>query len=465
MPLSCSEFWVRSGGSNLNAGSLDGGSSEASTSPLVVYTGGTWVNGTRTFTVPSGNPVSDGVTVGMFVSIYTAGATKTGYVARITSVSSTTFVTSGGAFAGTNPGNGTYTAHVGGAWAGPSGAEAFPFDFFTGALINASSHPPRCNHKNDQSYTTSAAASITMNGVWHKGYTTTPADSGRVSWGSSASGSSHNLINSSGHGVRIDGFHGNGNGDTGAVDGFFTNSRTFWTNCIAENMRRAGFNAGTPLQCKAVGNNVSNTSGYGGFFNAAYPKLCEAYSNNVAGFAATAATLDDCIAAFNVGFGFSLTTAAQGRLSRLVAYANTGSGISLAGSNGPCPIDSCILVDNGGWGIISSGSALHSPINNCAFGTGTMANTSGNVSGAFVEEFNTVALASNLDPFADAAGYDFAITAAALYGTGWGTFVGHGSKQTIGYPDVGAAQHLAAGGGLACSTIGRRSRVIRGSAG
>ena len=57
------EFTCRSGGSNLNAGTLDG-TNEASTTPLVTYASGTYDATTRVFTVASGNPVTDGVIAG-----------------------------------------------------------------------------------------------------------------------------------------------------------------------------------------------------------------------------------------------------------------------------------------------------------------------------------------------------------------------------------------------------------------
>jgi hypothetical protein len=64
------EFCCRSGGSNLNAGTRTGNTTVPGTAADFTYAGGSWVSGTGVFTVASGNPQSDGVAVGDFVSIY-----------------------------------------------------------------------------------------------------------------------------------------------------------------------------------------------------------------------------------------------------------------------------------------------------------------------------------------------------------------------------------------------------------
>lgn len=67
--MAYTNFTCRSGGSNLNAGALDG-VGEASTAPLVTYTNGGWNSGTGVFTPASGNPVAAGVAAGQFVSLF-----------------------------------------------------------------------------------------------------------------------------------------------------------------------------------------------------------------------------------------------------------------------------------------------------------------------------------------------------------------------------------------------------------
>lgn len=67
---SFTEFCCRSGGSNLNAGTRTGNTTVPGTSANFTYASGSWVSGTGVFTVASGNPQSDGVAVGDFVSVY-----------------------------------------------------------------------------------------------------------------------------------------------------------------------------------------------------------------------------------------------------------------------------------------------------------------------------------------------------------------------------------------------------------
>ena len=68
--MAFTEFCARSGGSNLNAGTRTGNSTEPGTSADFTYAAGNFVNSTGVFTVASGNPSSDGVAVGDFASIY-----------------------------------------------------------------------------------------------------------------------------------------------------------------------------------------------------------------------------------------------------------------------------------------------------------------------------------------------------------------------------------------------------------
>lgn len=68
--MAFTEFCTRSGGSNLNAGTRTGNSTEPGTSADFTYATGNFVNSTGVFTVASGNPSSDGVAVGDFASIY-----------------------------------------------------------------------------------------------------------------------------------------------------------------------------------------------------------------------------------------------------------------------------------------------------------------------------------------------------------------------------------------------------------
>ncbi len=93
--MAFTEFYVQTTGSNLNAGST------ADNAAPFTYAAGTFVQSTRVFTVASGNPQSDGVTVGMFASIYTtAGATVATFVGRVSAVDATTITVDGLVLAG-----------------------------------------------------------------------------------------------------------------------------------------------------------------------------------------------------------------------------------------------------------------------------------------------------------------------------------------------------------------------------
>jgi len=88
--MAYTEFYCdASAGSNLNGGSPIG-----SPYPLT-YTNGNWNSGTGVFTVASGNPSTDGVQAGDFAAVYLDGASApTGYVGRVTGVTSTTITVS-----------------------------------------------------------------------------------------------------------------------------------------------------------------------------------------------------------------------------------------------------------------------------------------------------------------------------------------------------------------------------------
>jgi hypothetical protein len=69
------EFCCRASGSNMNAGSLDGGSTVAGTAAAVTYTGGDWTSGTDIYIAPVGADMTEAV-VGRFASLYHDGDTS-----------------------------------------------------------------------------------------------------------------------------------------------------------------------------------------------------------------------------------------------------------------------------------------------------------------------------------------------------------------------------------------------------
>lgn len=156
-------LYCKTTGSNLNGGGIASGL-EPTDAAIATYTSavvvGGWNSATGVFTVAAGNPVTDGVTVGDFASVYvTAGATVAVFSGRVTARDATTVTVSITIKSGTPPATdalGATTMKVGGAWAGPTGTSMFPWGFMQNTMVNASSHVPRVNIKTG-TYTVTAA--------------------------------------------------------------------------------------------------------------------------------------------------------------------------------------------------------------------------------------------------------------------------------------------------------------------
>jgi hypothetical protein len=194
------EMCCRAGGSNLNAGTRKGDSTEPGTTATFTYAAGDWVASTGVFTVASGDPVADGVEVGDFASVFATGSTVTGFVGRVTARTSTTITVSLTAKSGTAPtdGTGNRELRIGGAWAGPNGSVGWPLNSDLFALTNESNHPCRVNLKNDQNYDITAGITVSSNGKRvFKGYSTSYDDSGKSTIRGPATGASFTLITAS----------------------------------------------------------------------------------------------------------------------------------------------------------------------------------------------------------------------------------------------------------------------------
>lgn len=463
------EFTCRSGGSNLYAGTLDG-SAEASTTPLVTYTNGGWNSGTGVFTPASGNPVSAGVAVGNFVSVYTdAASAPTGFVARVTAVSSTTITLSTTAKSGTAPttaGTGI-TAVVGGAWQGPNGTSSFPFNFAASPMTNSTGDSPRINFKNDQTYSITAAMTSTLVGpVAFQGYTTTFGDRGRATIDGGTTGASYVLLTVSSNGGKCyrDLIFQN-NGATGSANGLASSggNRNVYDSVVVNSVRGIGLSIGdnsVVVRCEAYACNQSNTSNCGGFsVGGATLSFCVSHDNtgsNSFGFGTAAAnqvvsTFVNCVADTNGGIGFSLQGTQQiSQVISCTSYNNTSDGIRISSSaGGAAYVQNSILSNNGGWGINNS-SAVTCGITNNAYLSNTSGQVTANVASVF---YNDGGVTLSGAPFTNAASGDFSLNntagaGASCRGAGIGTFPttqgGYGS--TLGYPDIGAVQHQDAGG-------------------
>jgi hypothetical protein len=451
------EFTVRSGGSNLYAGTLDG-SAEAATTPLVTYTNGGWNSGTGVFTPASGDPSAAGVAVGNFVSVYADGASAPAvFVGRVTAVSSTTITVSTTAKSGTAPTTSATgrTLVVGGAWAGPSGTSGFPLTFVAGTLTDSSGNVPRVNYKNDQTYSLTAAVTSSVVGpVYHQGYTSTFGDLGRATVDGGTSGSGYTPVTLSGSYIYLKDFILQNNGNS---------SNTTWlavsgVACLFErvtvcNCRGSGVNAtgsqAVFIECEAYACNASNASSRGGFRAGADQTTflrCVARDNtgsNGIGFLVSAtggATCVDCVADTNGSHGFSYAFGNGGAFAGCSSYGNGGAGLSVSVA-ATVLAESCVFANNTTYGIVVSAGYVRAL--NCAF----RSNTSGETSG-IVDATGSVTLTAA--PFTDAANRDFSLNntaggGAACRGTGRGTFPP--SDPTVGYPDIGAAQSQSSGSG------------------
>lgn len=469
--MAFTNFCCRSGGSNLNAGTRTGDTTEPGTTADLTYASGSWVESTGVFTVASGDPVADGVAVGDFASVYADGSTVTGFVGRVTARTTTTITVSLTAEAGIPPidGTNTRTLKIGGAWQGPNGAEKFPFNFATGTLTNSSSESPRVNFKNDQTYSITAAMLHQVIGpLVFQGYTSSYGDLGRATIDGGTTGPSYTLLTLAASGVAhtlvVDMiFKDNGETGSSVLVDMSLDSRAGVARCVFRGSRSSGCRAFRAIRCEAYGNNLSNTSSKGGFeatFPGALFSDCISHDNtgtNSAGFYSQQAGTNfvNCIADTNGGNGFRINNASGHVFKNCVAYNNGSQGIEQLTSSGVMLIDNCILDDNGGYGIQLSGNGMLGMLNNNAFFSNTSGETN-NVGGSQVS--GSVTLTG--DPFLDPANGDFRLnnTAGAgadCRGDGNGTFTQTAASYagTVGFPDIGAAQHQDSGGGGSRGTI------------
>lgn len=476
------EFYLDfSGGSNLNGGSPIG-----APYPLT-YTNeisvSSWNAATGVFVTASGSPSVDGVQAGDFASVYvTAGATVAVFITRVSSADATSIsVFIGSNAAGSPPATdslGATTIKVGGAWKGPNAAEKTPFNLTTiGALTNAAGNQPRFNMKSGTTYGLTAAVTSASTGPYTiEGYTTTVGDGGRATWDAGTTDASFTLLNLSGNNTVIKNLIFGINGDTsGSATGVaISGVECMAVGCVFHTSRGTGCsvasNPGTVIiECEFYGNNVSNTASLGGFTSTQQVTLlrCISHDNagsNTRGFRVTStgspAILIDCIADTNGSHGFDSVTNTNLVLVNCDAYANGGSGVTLDASSA-CTIyiENTNLIDNVAWGILGSGAGtMQGFIINCGFGSGTAANGSGTTSAlSQITELASVTYAADVTPYNAPTTGDFRITLATAKNDGRGTFTLTAASYTgtVGFPDIGAAQHLSASGGE--TAVGRSS--------
>lgn len=459
------EFYVQTTGSNLNAGST------TSDTAAFTYASGNWVAGTGVFTVASGNPLTDGVTVDAWVSVYADGASATGFVGRVTAVDATTITVSLAAKGGTAPtdGTGNRTLKVGGAWGVPT--STFPASIMSKNLMNTSNNTPRINFKAGVDYNITATIAITAEGpITFEGYTATPGDGGRAWFDGGTTGTSFTLMSNTNANYNCFinlGFKNNGNSGT-ARDGFTnTGNALLMYGLIAHSIRRTGIQTTgntTARYCEAYNCNQSNTSNQGAFsFASAGSSLerCIAHSNrngtNGNGFIIdTSLNFIMCLAVNNQAAGVISNADTNQNFYFSDFCFNDGDGFRYNGGSQvmQSSFTGCNFIGNGGYGLRFRSFGHVGILTNCGFGSGTMANGLGDIYSVepwAVKETGTIIYTANTTPYRDYVNGDFSIISAESKGQGSGAFLmtKSGYSGTVGYPDVGAAasQPTSAGGG------------------
>lgn len=469
--MAFTEFTVRSGGSNMNGGRLNS-NGEAATTAVYSATNGGWNSGTGVFTPTSGDP-SASVTVGDFAHVFTDGSTTPTRIARVTAVNTTTVTLSTTIGVGTAPttaGTGI-SINVGGAWSGPSGAVGFPFTLVTGALVDSSSNQTRVNFKDDQTYTVSATVSgvNTGSGCIFQGYTSTFGDGGKATYTGGTTGASFVTLQLQNNDCSsIVDFIFDSNGATGSADGLTPIRGSIFRNCIFRNMRGSGIGGGFGttlcffIECEFYGNNASNTSGKGGASPQTPSAFLRCYSHNNTGSNSsglmlnnTASSAVDCVVTNNGGPGILIGSTGQCALIRgCDIYNNSGNGITINNTT-MVYVENSNFVKNGGYGVGRFSATPWVLVSrNNAFGSGTQANTSGTFQSTASSRFEdgTITLPTDTTPWVDPANGDFRINLSDNEGTGRGAFLqtvgsaGTSTGGTVGYPDIGAAQHQDTGG-------------------
>lgn len=457
--MSYTNFACRSGGSNLNAGTRTGDTTEPGTAADLTYASGNWVASTRVFTVASGNPQSDGVAVGDYVSVYADGSTVTGYVGRVSARTTTTITIASGIVFGSAPtdGTGNRTLKVGGAWQGPNANDIFPFNVVNGNAFNSSVNPIRVNLKNDATYNITASIAHTTAGATFQGYTSAYGDLGKATI--DAGSTAIVIINSTGQRTVLLDLIVSNNGSSGSNAGIINEGANgcITERCVAHDIRGTGIRVtgATAINCEAYACNTSNTSNLGAMHGSTFIN-CIAHDNtagaNCHGFTGGFSQFFNCISDSNAGAGFKKTSSSHFIMINCDAYNNAVDGFdNVNGNNGPVYIMNCNFIKNTGYGIHGYTPSFPFPIfvYNCGFGAGTQVNSSGSTTGSEVQEVGSVAYANDVTPWVDPANGDFRISLAAAKNAGRGAFTQTASSYAgaVGYPDIGAVLAAATAGG------------------
>lgn len=465
------EMCCRSGGSNLNAGSRDGGNTEPSTTPDFEYISGSWDSSTYEFTVASGNPLTDGVLAGDFASIYPDGSSATSYIGRVTSVTSTKIIISATIFMGTIPTTGVNntTLRIGGAWLGPNGS-GFPFTLAIANLVNSSSYMMRINFKNDRTH------SITSEALWSdgalgatrsfpctfEGYTSTYGDGGVATIEGSSSGASYRLLYIQRGRQVLKNLWFNRNGSTGSaslvrIESVSDSIGGLVEGCIFTNSRGSGLEVRSSgcriVNCIANSNNSSNTVYLGGFivFVVATFLRCVAKNNTRSGYVGGAGSNSefiDCISiGSSVGFDQDNSGGNRGSYYNCIAYESS-TGFVCNSAEMLHYSENCIAYRGTSAGtafsVVTGGLTTigYVELRNCAVG-----NMGRGTSGEFVNDKDPIELTAN--PFLDPSNGDFRLNdeeggGKLLKESAYQDWLQtpQGALGSVSYADIGIAQIL-----------------------
>lgn len=449
------EFACLDQGSNLNAGSVDGSTTEPSKNALVEYVGGSWTAATDVFVAPVGSDMTQAV-VGRFAALFhdgdTAPTTNQYLVARITTVvvgtRSITLSTSARCLLGTEvvDGAANRSLRIGGAWLGPNGINNFPFGFITTSLTNVAGSRVAVNFRTDQQYNITATITHANQTFVFDGYDVAYHDGGKFIIDGGVSGAAYTLLNLSGTGgiLRNCIVQNNGASVGTGTFGITGSSRNLAIGCIARHLRGHGINVSS-VECEAWDCNQSNTALQGGFHQGSHLRANSHHNlgSNSIGFSAPG-TLIDCISAENGSHGAGNFTNVFNIFKGVDFYFNGGNGINGVGGAG-VNIESCNFVRNGAAALATASNGEGVFANN-AFGSGTMANTGGTglTGSPTLIEIGTITLAADTTPWVDPDNGDFRVNGSQNVGAGRGVFTNTKVSYTgtVGYPDVGAAQHI-----------------------
>jgi hypothetical protein len=457
-------------GNDLNSGT------DPNANAFYTSTNGNW-NGSNLYIPTDGsNPVSQGVAVGQFASIYVDGATVGVYIARILSVTDAVngaigFSTT--VFIGVVPTSSATlrSIKVGGAFKGPHSGVWWPLAATGGlnTLVDANGRRSRLNLKNNATY--SVTSSPTLTNCFFQGYSTYPGDGGKATIDGGATASFSILLGSN---IIYDViFVSSDTTGSGILINIGSNLSCILFRVIIHGSRNFGIAAqnanfvGSLLrQCEIYDCNRSNTA------------LCGA----IALTAAQPLILDNCYIHDNFGSnsaGVDMTGTSTLIVTNSIFESNGGPGIRHRGSSGGFHIivgndfynngSDAIQVPAGGITTLwirnnnffkNTGAAIRNlgtgggMIENNAYGTGSQGNGLADVLGPAVRFLPDILYPAGATPWNNPSVGDFTLVNPLSISSGVAGFTETGSGKTgptRTYPDVGAA--AARGSGLQLSDV------------